>query len=130
MLAKLAYAPAMSAGSRWILSLRSPGSTSGWCSSSMRPRYYWRMELSLRLRQTLRLITAVAATLAAGTVGFHLLLDESWFQALYRSVVTATLAGLDTVPRSDGARLLSIGLVLAGLTIIAYTGAVIVEVIA
>jgi voltage-gated potassium channel len=88
------------------------------------------MDMSLRLRQTLRLTTAVAATLAGGTVGFHLLLDESWFQAFYRSVVTATLAGLDTVPRSDGARLLAILLVLAGLTIIAYAGAVIVEIIA
>ncbi|HEX7525416.1 MAG TPA: NAD(P)-binding protein, partial [Gaiellaceae bacterium] len=88
------------------------------------------MDLSLRLRQTLRLTTAVAATLVAGTVGFHLLLDEPWFQAFYRSVVTATLAGLDTVPSSDGARALSIVLVLAGLTIIAYAGAVIVEVIA
>ena len=88
------------------------------------------MDTSLRLRQTLRLTTAVAATLVAGTVGFHLLLDEPWFRAFYRSVVTATLAGLDTVPSSDGARVLSIVLVLAGLTIIAYAGAVIVEVIA
>jgi voltage-gated potassium channel len=88
------------------------------------------MELSLRLRQTLRLIAAVTATVAAGTIGFHLILDEPWFQAFYRSVVTATLAGLDTVPHNDGARALSIVLVLAGLTIIAYAGAVIVEIIA
>ena len=88
------------------------------------------MNRSLRLRQTLRLSTAVTATLVAGTVGFHQIVGEPWFQAFYRSVVTATLAGLDTVPTSNGARALSIGLVLAGLTIIAYTGAVIVEVIA
>ncbi|MDX6467756.1 MAG: voltage-gated potassium channel [Gaiellaceae bacterium] len=88
------------------------------------------MSTSLRLRQTLRLLAAVTATLVGGTLGFHLLLDESWFQSFYRSVVTATLAGLDTVPRSDGARALSILLVMAGLTIIAYAGAVIVEVIA
>ena len=48
----------------------------------------------------------------------------------YRAVVTATLAGLDTVPANDGARIVSIVLVLAGLTIIAYAGAVIVEAIA
>jgi voltage-gated potassium channel len=88
------------------------------------------MEFSLRLRQTLRLVVAVSATVLAGTIGFHLILDESWFQAFYRSVVTATLAGLDTVPHNDGARVLSIALVLAGLTIIAYAGAVIVEIIA
>jgi voltage-gated potassium channel len=88
------------------------------------------MNLSFRLRQTLRLTTAVAVTLIVGTIGFHEILDEDWFQAFYRSVVTATLAGLDTVPSSNGARALSVLLVLAGLTIIAYTGAVIVEVIA
>jgi voltage-gated potassium channel len=85
---------------------------------------------SSRLRHSTRLAAAVAATLAVGTVGFHFILDEPWFQSFYRSVVTATLAGLDTVPHSDGARGFSILLVLAGLTIIAYTGAVIVEVIA
>jgi voltage-gated potassium channel len=85
---------------------------------------------SSRLTHTTRLVAAVAATLLVGTVGFHLILDEPWFQSFYRSVVTATLAGLDTVPRGDGARAFSILLVLAGLTIIAYTGAVIVEVIA
>jgi voltage-gated potassium channel len=88
------------------------------------------METSLRLRQTLRVLAAVSVALAGGTLGFHWLLDESWFQSFYRSVVTTTLAGLDTVPASDGARLLSIALVICGLTIIAYAGAVIVEVIA
>jgi voltage-gated potassium channel len=63
-------------------------------------------------------------------VGFHVTLHESWFQAFYRSTVTATLAGLDTVPASNGARVISILLVGCGLTIIAYAGAVIVEQIA
>ena len=56
--------------------------------------------------------------------------DESWFQSFYRAVVTVTLTGLDSVPASDGARVVSIVLVAAGLTIIAYAGAVIVEAIA
>jgi voltage-gated potassium channel len=85
---------------------------------------------SLRLRQILRLLAGVVLTLVAGTVGFHYTLGEPWFQAFYRGVVTATLAGLDTVPHNDGARALSIVLVVAGLTIIAYAGAVIVEAIA
>jgi voltage-gated potassium channel len=68
--------------------------------------------------------------MAGGTVAFHETLSETWLQAFYRSVVTATLAGLDTVPRNDGARIVSIVLVLCGLTIIAYAGAVIVEAIA
>jgi voltage-gated potassium channel len=75
-------------------------------------------------------LLAVAATLAGGTAGFRLILHESWFQSLYRAVITATLTGLDTVPPSNGARALSIVMVLCGLTIIAYAGAVIVEAIA
>ena len=85
------------------------------------------MDAARRLRQTTWLLVGVAATLGAGTVGFRLILHETWFQAFYRAVITATLTGLDTVPPSNGARLLSIVMVLAGLTIIAYAGAVIVE---
>jgi voltage-gated potassium channel len=83
-----------------------------------------------RLRQIEKLLAAVAATLVVGTVGFRLILHESWVQSFYRAVITSTLTGLDTVPSSDGARLLSIVMVIAGLTIIAYAGAVIVEAIA
>jgi len=85
---------------------------------------------NLRLRQIARLLAAVAATLGVGAVGFRLILHETWLQAVYRAVVTTTLTGLDTVPSNDSARILSIVLVLAGLTIIAYAGAVIVEAIA
>ncbi len=88
------------------------------------------MQPSLRLRQVARLLAAIALTLAGGTIGFRQTLGESWFQALYRSVVTATLAGLDTIPRNNGARAISMVLVFCGLTIIAYAGAVIVEAIA
>jgi voltage-gated potassium channel len=73
---------------------------------------------------------AIAVTLVGGTIGYHETLSESWFQAFYRAIVTATLAGLDTIPASNGARVVSIVLVLCGLTIIAYAGAVIVEMIA
>ena len=83
-----------------------------------------------RLRQIEWVLVGVAATLGLGTVGFRLILHETWLQSFYRAVITATLTGLDTVPSSNGARLLSIAMVLAGLTIIAYSGAVIVEAIA
>lgn len=88
------------------------------------------MKSSPRPRQVLRVGVAIAATLAGGTIGFHESLPEGWFQAFYRAVVTTTLAGLDTIPRTNGARVVSIVLVLCGLTIIAYAGAVIVEAIA
>ncbi|MBV8066249.1 MAG: potassium channel protein [Actinobacteria bacterium] len=88
------------------------------------------MDAVRRLRQVEKLMLAVAATLAVGTVGFRLILHESWFQAFYRAVITATLTGMDSIPKGDGARALSIVMVIAGLTIIAYSGAVIVEAIA
>jgi voltage-gated potassium channel len=75
-------------------------------------------------------LAAIAATLLAGTIGFRETLHESWFQSLYRAVITMTLAGLDTVPSSNGSRIVSILLVVAGLTLIAYAGAVIVDSIA
>ena len=61
---------------------------------------------------------------------FPLRHDESWLQAFYRSVVTSSLTGLDTVPANDATRLVSIVLVLAGLTIFAFIATILVEGIA
>src|SRR4051794_14714263 len=68
--------------------------------------------------------------LAIGTVGYRWSLDETWLQAFYRAVVTSALVGLDTVPRNDSARLLSIFMVLAGVTIFAFIASTLVESIA
>jgi voltage-gated potassium channel len=84
----------------------------------------------VRLRQIARLLFAIALTLVVGTVAFHEAINETWFQSFYRSVVTVTLTGLDSVPASNGARIVSIALVAVGITIIAYAGAVIVEAVA
>ena len=88
------------------------------------------MRGSFTPRRVVYAVAAAAGVIAAGTVGFHESLDESWVQSFYRAVVTATLAGLDTVPRSDWARGISIVLVLAGLTIFAYVASILVEGIA
>jgi voltage-gated potassium channel len=68
--------------------------------------------------------------LGIGTVGFHWAIDEPWLQSFYRSVVSSTLTGLDTVPRNDAARVITIFLVLAGISIFAYIGSLVVEAIA
>ncbi len=88
------------------------------------------MAAHVRLRQIARLLTAVGITLAAGTIGLRETTHEPWFQSFYRAVVTVTLTGLDSVPANDSSRAVSIALVAAGLTIIGYAGAVIVEAIA
>jgi voltage-gated potassium channel len=75
-------------------------------------------------------LVAMLAVLAAGTIGFRVALDESWLQSFYRAVVSSSLTGLDTVPKNDSARILTIFLVLAGITIFAYIGSLLVEAIA
>jgi voltage-gated potassium channel len=88
------------------------------------------VQAKVRLRPIARVSAAFAGALAVGTVGFHGLLGDSWLRSLYRAVVTVTLTGLDVAPAGNGAIALSIVLVLGGLAIIAYAGAVIVESIA
>jgi voltage-gated potassium channel len=69
------------------------------------------------------LVVAVAALFTGGTLGFMHLLHESWHAALYRTIVTASLTGLDTTPRGIGAEMLTIGVVLSGLAIFGYFAA-------
>jgi voltage-gated potassium channel len=87
------------------------------------------MDRDVRPRQVARLLVAISLTLVVGTIAFRETLHEPWFQSFYRAVVTVTLTGLDSVPRNDGSRVVSVILVIAGLTIIGYAGAVIVEAI-
>jgi voltage-gated potassium channel len=74
-------------------------------------------------------LAVLVCVLAVGTLGFHLILDESWLQAFYRAVVSSSLTGLDTVPRNDAARVLTIFMVLAGISIFGYIGSLVVEAI-
>jgi len=74
-------------------------------------------------------VAALLVVLIIGTLAFHAVLPESWLQSVYRAVVSVSLTGLDTVPPNDSARLLTIGLVLAGITIFAYIGSLVVEAI-
>jgi voltage-gated potassium channel len=85
---------------------------------------------SLSARRVAYAVAALLAVVVGGTIAFHQSLHETWVQSTYRTVVTISLAGLDTVPRNDEARLVSIVLVLAGITIFAYIATVVVEGIA
>ena len=85
---------------------------------------------TFRARRLAYAAAGLVATLVVGTIGFHHYLGEAWLQAFYRSIVTASLTGLDTVPRNDGARVITILVVLSGLVLIGYVGAAIVEAIA
>ena len=78
----------------------------------------------------LRVFAAVGGVLATGTLGFKAILHETWIDAFYRTVVTTSLNGLDSPPAGTAGRLWTVLLVLAGVTIFAYVGAVVVETIA
>jgi voltage-gated potassium channel len=81
-------------------------------------------------RRFLYAVLALCVVLAIGTIGFRAVLDEPWLQAFYRAVVSSSLTGLDTVPKNDAARILTIFIVLAGISIFAYVGSLVVEAIA
>ncbi len=88
------------------------------------------MDHAFSFRRFTYAVAAMLLVLAIGTIGFHWALDEPWLQSLYRSVVSSTLTGLDTVPRNDASRIITIFLVLAGISIFAYIGSLVVEAIA
>jgi voltage-gated potassium channel len=85
---------------------------------------------SVSARRVAYAVAALLVVVVGGTIAFHEFLHETWIQSTYRTVVTISLAGLDTVPRNDEARGVSIVLVLAGITIFAYIATVLVEGIA
>lgn len=74
-------------------------------------------------RRALIVVAAVLVVFAGGTAGFMAILHEPWHDALYRTVVTASLTGLDSRPRGIGAEALTVGVVLAGVAIFGYLAA-------
>jgi voltage-gated potassium channel len=81
-------------------------------------------------REVTILVVAVAVVFTAGTLGFMHFLGESWHEALYRTIVTASLTGLDSTPHGFGAELLTIVIVLSGVAIFGYFAAQIFDSIA
>lgn len=81
-------------------------------------------------REVAILIGAMVVVFTGGTYGFMALLHESWHQALYRTIVTASLTGLDSTPHGLGAELLTIAIVLSGVAIFGYFAAQIFDSIA
>jgi voltage-gated potassium channel len=88
------------------------------------------VEETFTLRRIVRIYVAAVALLLAGTIGFHMTVSETWIDSFYRTVVTATLNGLDSPPHNVGGKIWTIVIVLGGVTIFAYVGAAVVEAIA
>jgi voltage-gated potassium channel len=73
---------------------------------------------------------AIVVLLVGGTLGFMWALGESWHAALYRTIVSASLTGLDSTPRGMKAELLTIVVVLSGVAIFGYFAAQLVDAVA
>lgn len=85
------------------------------------------MKETARLRQAVIATTAFVLLLAAGTAGFSLILDESPFDAFYRTVITVYTAGLVSAPATVGGKVFTIVLVVWGVAIFLYVFALIIE---
>ncbi|MGZ4291101.1 MAG: potassium channel family protein [Gaiellaceae bacterium] len=70
-----------------------------------------------------RILAAIVTLFTGGTLLFMWLLDESWHAALYRTIVTASLTGLDSTPRGLAAEAVTILVVLCGVAIFGYFAA-------
>jgi voltage-gated potassium channel len=88
------------------------------------------VDRNLSVRRVLYALVGLWTIMLVGTIAFHHVLHESWLKALYRSIVTSSLTGLDSPPRGTAAEVLTIALVLAGVAIFGYVGAIVVESIA
>ncbi len=81
-------------------------------------------------REVALIAGAVAVLFTGGTFGFMWTLGEPWHAALYRTIVTASLTGLDTTPHGVKAELLTIVVVLSGVAIFGYFAAQVVDAVA
>jgi len=81
-------------------------------------------------REAIAIVVAIATLLTVGTVGFMWVLGEAWHAALYRTIVTASLTGLDSTPRGIKAELLTIVVVISGVAIFGYFAAQLVDAVA
>jgi voltage-gated potassium channel len=70
-----------------------------------------------------RIVAAIAGLLTGGTLLFMWTLGEAWHAALYRTIVTASLVGLDSTPRGLKAESVTILVVLCGVAIFGYFAA-------
>lgn len=66
-------------------------------------------------------LVLLVTTTVVGTVGYKLLLDVNWLDALYQSVITLSTVGFhEVVPFSDGAKVFTIVLVFFGVGAVFY----------
>jgi voltage-gated potassium channel len=85
------------------------------------------MARTVSLRQAAYAGAALGLLVVLGTVGFTLLLDDSPFNALFRTVNTIYTAGLYDAPKSTGAKAFTLLLVVGGVAVFLYVFALLIE---
>jgi voltage-gated potassium channel len=88
------------------------------------------MDEGFSRREAALIALSIAVLFTLGTLGFMWALGEPWHDALYRTIVSASLTGLDSTPNGVWAELLTIGVVLAGVAIFGYFAAQVFDAIA
>jgi voltage-gated potassium channel len=74
-------------------------------------------------RDALGILAGAVALFTLGTLGFMWILGERWDAALYRTIVTASLTGLDSTPHGLKAESLTVLIVLSGVALFGYFAA-------
>lgn len=74
-------------------------------------------------RDVIAILAGAAILFTVGTLGFMWTLHERWHAALYRTIVTASLTGLDSTPRGGRAEALTVLVVLSGVALFGYFAA-------
>ena len=73
-------------------------------------------------------IVLMAAVLTAGTLGYHLIEGWSLFDSFYMTMITISTVGFREVERmSDGGRILTLALIIMGVSMVAYAGSGLME---
>jgi len=81
------------------------------------------------LRRAAYAAAAFVVVVVAGTVGFVVVDGESFLEALYRTLITISTAGLVVVPESAGAKAITAVLVVLGVAIFLYVFGLVIELI-
>jgi voltage-gated potassium channel len=74
-------------------------------------------------------VSAFAALIAVGTVGYRLVIGDSWMASFYEAVNALSTTGSGTFPASTGGRLLTIFLILSGVVTVFYAIGIVIELV-
>lgn len=86
-------------------------------------------EPAVSVRQVVVASGAFAGLLVVGTIGFMLITEEGFVDALYRTVSTVYTAGLVAPPETTGAKLFTLLLIVWGVAIFLYVFGLVIELV-